>query len=95
MDDLLIGAEEQKVGKAANVWEKRSRAPPFILPNCKFIICMFDYFEETRHLSLSLEEIQVRDSYRLRLVLRGLLGSRGKVEGSDGGATVPTGTVYR
>jgi len=48
VDDLLIGAEEQKVGKAGKVWERRSRAPPFILPNCKFIICMFDYFEETR-----------------------------------------------
>jgi hypothetical protein len=50
---------------AAKVWKRRYRAPPQILQNCKFIIHLFDYFEESRNLSSS--EFQVRQQARDRL----------------------------
>lgn len=30
----------------AKVWAQRIRAPPSLIPNCKFLIMLFDYFEE-------------------------------------------------
>jgi exonuclease III len=50
---------------AVKVWARRNRAPPQILPNCKFIILMFDFLEEERWLSDA--EMQVRELCRNRL----------------------------
>jgi len=36
---------------AAKVWNRRYRAPPALIPNCKFLIMLLDYLEETRNLS--------------------------------------------
>ena len=36
---------------AAKVWSRHFRAPPYIIPNCKFVIQLFDTFEEDRGLS--------------------------------------------
>lgn len=52
---------------AAKVWSRRNRAPPAIIQNCKFIILLFDTFEEDR--PLSLDEFQVRHSAYERLAL--------------------------
>lgn len=49
----------------AKVWARRFRAPPSIIPNCKFLILLFDYFEE--HRGLSVHELQVRELCRLKL----------------------------
>ena len=43
---------------AAKVWARRNRAPHFIIPNCKFLIQLFDSFEEDR--ALSSAKFQVR-----------------------------------
>ena len=43
---------------AAKVWSRRIRAPKQLIQNCKFIILLFDTFEDTR--SLSAHELQVR-----------------------------------
>jgi len=43
---------------AAKVWARRTRAPPTLIPNCKFIIMLFDYLEESR--VLSPQELEVR-----------------------------------
>lgn len=50
---------------AAKVWARRIRAPPFLIQNCKFLILLFDCFEEMR--PLSNDERQVRELYRGRL----------------------------
>lgn len=43
---------------AVKVWVRCNRAPPEIIPNCKFLIQLLDFFEE--HRSLSADESQVR-----------------------------------
>jgi hypothetical protein len=50
---------------AAKVWNRRNRAPPALIQNCKFIILMFDTFEEYRCLSSA--ELQARALCRDRL----------------------------
>lgn len=50
---------------AANAWARRIRAPPHLIPNCNFIIQLFDLFEE--HRVLSNDEIQVRKLCREKL----------------------------
>jgi len=52
---------------AAKVWSRRNRAPPAIIPNCKFIIQLLDSFEEVR--PLSNDKIQVRQMSYERLAL--------------------------
>jgi hypothetical protein len=52
---------------AAKVWARRNRAPPAIIPNCKFLLLLFDYFEE--HRSLSSHELQVHELCRSRLMV--------------------------
>lgn len=37
---------------AAKVWPRRNRAPPTQIPNCKFLIQLFDFYEEMRLLSV-------------------------------------------
>ncbi|KAJ1273852.1 hypothetical protein BS78_05G016600 [Paspalum vaginatum] len=44
---------------AAKVWARRSRAPPAIISNCKFIVLLLDHLEDWRILSYA--ERQVRD----------------------------------
>ena len=46
-------------------WSRRFRAPPYIIPNCKFLIQSVDTFEEVRGLSPA--EMQVRTDFRDRL----------------------------
>jgi hypothetical protein len=46
---------------AAKVWARRIRAPPQLIPNCKFLIQLFDTFEEDR--PLSSHEFQVKKEY--------------------------------
>ena len=46
-------------------WSRRFRAPPYIIPNCKFLIQLVDTFEEVRGLSPA--EMQVRTDFRDRL----------------------------
>jgi len=43
---------------AAKVWSRRIRAPRDLIQNCKFLILLFDTFEDT--LNLSAHELQVR-----------------------------------
>jgi len=43
---------------AAKVWSRCTRAPNYLIPNCKFIIQLFDFFEEMR--PLSAHEFQAR-----------------------------------
>ncbi|KAK8446968.1 hypothetical protein SEVIR_9G572401v4 [Setaria viridis] len=52
---------------AAKVWARRNRAPPAVIPNCKFLIFLFDYLEETRCLSTA--EIEARTICHDRLAL--------------------------
>ncbi|WVZ61798.1 hypothetical protein U9M48_011614 [Paspalum notatum var. saurae] len=53
------------VRAASKVWARRNRAPPAIIPNCKFLIQLFDHYEE--HRALSAAELQVRSLCVLRL----------------------------
>lgn len=50
---------------AAKVWSPRNRAPPQLIPNCKFILELFDFFKEQR--VLSSDELQVRKLCQTRL----------------------------
>jgi hypothetical protein len=50
---------------AAKTWSWRNRAPPQLIPNCKFIIELLDFFEEQR--SLSSDELQARETCKHRL----------------------------
>jgi hypothetical protein len=50
---------------AAKVWSRCNRAPPDLIPNCKFLIQLFDYYEEIR--LLSYEEFQTRREIQERL----------------------------
>jgi hypothetical protein len=43
---------------AVKAWSRRYRAPPYIIPNCKFLIQLFDTLEEER--GLSSNELQAR-----------------------------------
>ncbi|XP_066357840.1 uncharacterized protein [Miscanthus floridulus] len=43
---------------ATKVWSRRYRAPHHVVPNCKFLIKLFDAFEEER--PLSTDELQAR-----------------------------------
>jgi hypothetical protein len=52
---------------AAKVWARRNRAPPSIIPDCKFLVLLFDLLEESR--SLSLAELDVQAYARDRLAL--------------------------
>lgn len=54
-----------RLGQQQKVWARSFRAPPFTLQNCKFLIALFDYFEEDPNLSMA--ELQVRDDCRSRL----------------------------
>ncbi|WVZ92388.1 hypothetical protein U9M48_038459 [Paspalum notatum var. saurae] len=62
-----LAASLKLVRAAARNWARRNRAPPALTSNCKFIILLFDCYEE-EHL-LSLAEIQVRHLARERLHL--------------------------
>jgi hypothetical protein len=57
----------KSVRAATKVWNRRNRAPPTIIQNCKFIIQLFDSLEEDRCLSNA--EIQVRQLSSERLAL--------------------------
>jgi hypothetical protein len=52
---------------AAKVWARRNRAPLSIIPDCKFLVLLFDLLEESR--SLSLAELDVQAYARDRLAL--------------------------
>jgi len=47
-----IAGRLKAVRAEAKVWSRHNRAPPAIIPNCKFLIQLIDLFEENRHLSL-------------------------------------------
>jgi hypothetical protein len=47
---------------AAKVWSRCNRAPPYLIHNSRFLIQLFDFFEETRDLSTI--EIQARYNAR-------------------------------
>jgi hypothetical protein len=46
-----IAGRLKAIRAEAKVWSRRNRAPPAIIPNCKFLIQLFDMFEEHRFLS--------------------------------------------
>ncbi|KAG2640599.1 hypothetical protein PVAP13_2KG106116 [Panicum virgatum] len=52
---------------AAKVWARRSRAPPALIPNCKFLILLFDTLQEDH--ALSSVELQVHRMCQDRLTL--------------------------
>ncbi|CAN6162275.1 unnamed protein product [Urochloa humidicola] len=47
----LLAGHLKSTRAAAKVWARRNRAPPLIIPNCKFIILLLDYYEDLRILS--------------------------------------------
>jgi len=53
-----IAARLKATWAAVKVWTRCNRAPHFLIPNSRFIIQLFDYYEETR--SLSVHELQAR-----------------------------------
>lgn len=55
---------------AAKVWARRNRAPPAIIPDCKFLILLLDSFEETRSLSSAELQLRVLAHERLSLAIR-------------------------
>ena len=62
---MLAACIIKSTRSAAKVWSRRFRAPPYIIPNCKFLIQLVDTFEEVRGLSPA--EMQVRTDFRDRL----------------------------
>lgn len=52
---------------AAKAWSWCNRAPPQLIPNCKFVLELLDFFEEQR--PLSSDETQVRRQCQDRLAL--------------------------
>ena len=55
---------------AAKVWARRTRAPPAIIPNCKFIVLLFDTLEESRVLSLVERQVRSLCQDRLHLAIK-------------------------
>jgi hypothetical protein len=62
---MLAACIIKSTRSAAKVWSRRFRAPPYIIPNCKFLIQSFDTFEED--CGPSPAEMQVRKDCRDRL----------------------------
>jgi hypothetical protein len=65
-----LAAGLKAVRREAKVWARRKRSPPCLHHNCKFLICLFDVFEEDRLLSQG--ELHLRElcHERLNLALR-------------------------
>lgn len=51
----------------SKAWARRKRAPPTLLPNCKFVIYLLDVLEEERRLSAG--ELLLRRDCQDRLAL--------------------------
>lgn len=51
-------------------WARRKRAPPTLLPNCKFVIYLLDVLEEGRYLSAGELELRRACQERLALAMR-------------------------
>jgi hypothetical protein len=47
----LLAVCHKSTQEAAMVWYQRNRAPPQIIPNCKFLIHLLDTSEEYQSLS--------------------------------------------
>jgi len=66
---LLVGCLKS-TRAAAKVWARRTRAPPAIIPNCKFLILLFDSLEENRPLSLDEQHVRIISQERLSQEVR-------------------------
>jgi len=66
---------------AAKVWARHNRAPPTLIPNCKFLVLLFDTLEEDRVLSVLERQVRSMCHERLCLAIKeraAVWGQRGK-----------------
>ncbi|XP_072150114.1 uncharacterized protein [Setaria viridis] len=58
------------VRRASKSWARRARSPPTLIPNCKFIIYLFDVLEEVRSLSAGERWLRAACQDKLMLAVR-------------------------
>ena len=55
---------------SAKVWARRYRAPPALIHNCKFLIMLFDFLEETRNLSVQESAVRYMSQEQLAQAIK-------------------------